>query len=75
MIPFELILGRIKKDIDTGGKTKGGFRKIADAPRQQLCGDREHNPPGYISLAPGTYEYTCPSCGHKQIINIPLISM
>ena len=45
------------------------LRKIAD--EKPPCGHPEHNPPIHMVLSPGTYEYTCPSCGHKTtfIIN------
>jgi hypothetical protein len=37
--------------------------KISDAPRP--CLSTEHNPPMHMAYSPGTYEHTCPSCGHK----------
>ncbi len=54
----------------TGGT--GGLRKIADAPQQ--CLSPEHNPPSMIHLDPGTYEYVCPSCGHKTTFTVPLVT-
>lgn len=36
------------------------------------CKDPDHNPPSYISLEPGVYEHTCPSCYVTSIINVPL---
>jgi len=45
-----------------GGLThKGGLRKISDDSKP--CLSPAHNPPAHISLQPGKYEYTCPSCG------------
>ena len=41
----------------------GGLRKIGDLPNEQACYSPEHNPPAYIVLGDGVYEYTCPSCG------------
>lgn len=43
----------------------GGLRKIKEPNHQEICISREHNPPTMIVLSPGTYEYTCPNCGHK----------
>lgn len=46
------------------------FKKIDDNKWEPKypCTDPEHNPPGMIVLEPGTYEYTCPSCGEKRTI-------
>ena len=46
------------------------FRKLPDVPIEsrwvtQQCTHPEHNPPRYIVLQPGRYEYECPGCGHK----------
>lgn len=49
-----------------------GFKKIEDVEPPCLC--PEHNPPMHIVLAPGKYEYTCPSCGKVTIVNVPLIT-
>ena len=46
--------------------TKGGTRKIADAPPRP-CQNPEHNPPGMMVFSPGIYEHTCPGCGNKQV--------
>lgn len=37
------------------------------------CSDLAHNPPldEMLKLAAGTYEYECPTCGHKQICTVP----
>lgn len=53
---------------------KRGFRKIDD-PEDKVCRDPAHNPPSHIVLQPGTYEYTCPSCGNVQVIKVPKITM
>lgn len=53
-------------------REKSGFRRIGDLPRGPWAGQRcfhpEHNPPGYIVLEPGIYEYVCPGCGYKHQI-------
>ena len=54
-------------------ETKGGLRKIADAPPEP-CRHPEHNFLGMIVLEPGTYEHTCPGCGAKQRVTIPRVS-
>ena len=54
---------------------KGGFKKIKSFEKEDICQDSEHNPPTLIVLEPGVYEYTCPSCGHVTIVEIPLITM
>ena len=51
---------------------KGGFRKLGSFNPPCLC--PEHNPPQHICLDPGTYEYTCPSCGNAVIVTVPFIS-
>jgi hypothetical protein len=48
-----------------------GLRKIKDA--EKPCFHPEHNPPMYIYLEAGTYEYICPSCGKVTIFTVPLI--
>lgn len=48
---------------------KGGTRKIADAPPPP-CQHPEHNPPSMMVWEPGTYEHTCPHCGHVTLFNI-----
>lgn len=57
-----------------GTPKKGGFIKIKDYENKH-CLDPEHNPPTMIVLEPGLYEYTCPSCGHVTVVNVPLITM
>lgn len=44
------------------------LRKIADFPMP--CRSSEHNPPNMIVLEPGTYEHTCPQCGHKTVFTV-----
>lgn len=39
-----------------------------------VCLDPEHNPPTHIVLEPGTYKYTCPSCGKVTVFTVPLIT-
>lgn len=36
----------------------------------EKCISPEHDPPNMMSLPPGTYEWTCPVCGKKQIFVI-----
>ena len=44
------------------------LRKIDDVTfHYNQCQSPEHNPPKMVSLSPGTYEWTCPACGHRQI--------
>lgn len=38
------------------------------------CLDQSHKPPTHLYLEPGEYEWTCPSCGAKQIFTVPLIT-
>lgn len=52
-----------------------GFRRIADptpvCKQSEECLSPEHNPPRNVALGAGTYEYTCPNCGHVTIVTIP----
>ena len=51
---------------------KGGFGKIDDGKTYlKKCNHPEHDPPGFIVLQPGTYEYTCPGCGAVRIVGVP----
>lgn len=40
--------------------------KKIDDPKlpERPCPSREHNPPAHMVYKPGTYEWTCPTCGH-----------
>lgn len=38
--------------------------------RRNFCQDPEHEPPTMRVFAPGTYEHTCPGCGHKGTFTI-----
>jgi hypothetical protein len=49
-----------------------GLRKISESKKR--CNNPEHNPPMFISLEPGTYEYICPACGHRQVFTVPEIT-
>lgn len=67
-------LEKLLKDADKDSfqlNKKGGFRKISDPPK--FCRYPGHNPPMYISLPPGTYEYTCPGCGETGVFTVPAI--
>lgn len=33
--------------------------------RRNFCQHPEHDPPAMQVFKPGTYEHTCPGCGHK----------
>lgn len=48
------------------------LEKISEPPK--VCLDPEHNPPTNIVLEPGTYKYTCPSCGKVTVFTVPLIT-
>lgn len=50
------------------------MRKIAEPKQNEICMNPEHKPPMHIYLTPGTYEHVCPSCGHKTIFTVPLIT-
>lgn len=47
------------------------FKKLADEATPKKCRHPEHDPPGHIVLAPGTYMYTCPGCGQETTVRIP----
>ena len=34
------------------------------------CLHSEHNPPSMIVLQPGTYQHTCPGCGHVTTFSV-----
>lgn len=42
---------------------------------EPICSDPEHNPPTMIVLEPGSYEYTCPTCGRLVFFTVPRIGM
>ena len=44
------------------------LKKLSDPPK--ICNDPNHDPPPHIVLENGTYEYECPSCGHKVIFTV-----
>lgn len=48
-----------------------GLEKIKDA--EKPCLSPEHNMPTHIVLSPGTYKYTCPSCGKSITFDVPAI--
>lgn len=58
----------------------GGLKRISDGDEDKKwitskpCLSPEHNPPSHIVLQPGTYEYTCPSCGTTMRFTIPYIT-
>lgn len=47
------------------------LKKIGDLPKNTVCRDPEHNPPGMIVLESGLYEHTCPGCGHASTFIVP----
>ncbi len=58
----------------TGDISRGGTRKIADAPPHP-CRDPEHDPAGMIVREPGTYAHTCPTCGEECVFTVPATYM
>ena len=53
-----------------------GLKKIDDGKWvKNPCLCPEHNPPMHIVLEPGTYEHTCPLCGHKITFTVPRITL
>lgn len=36
------------------------------------CLDPSHDPPSHMALQPGTYEWTCPACGHVTRFEVVL---
>ena len=56
-----------------------GFRRIDNNIRWNnngsKCMSSAHLPPGHICLDPGTYEYTCPECGHKTTVVVPEVAL
>jgi hypothetical protein len=34
------------------------------------CMHHEHNPPMFYVYQNGTYEWTCPGCGHRQYLTV-----
>lgn len=44
-------------------------RKIADPPPRP-CSHPEHDPPGMMVFAPGTYEHECPRCHHIIVFTV-----
>jgi hypothetical protein len=50
------------------------MKLIKEYKPQDICRDKQHNPPSAIVLKPGLYEHTCPSCGKTVKISIPRIS-
>ena len=47
------------------------IEKIAEP--KKVCFHPEHNPPSHIVLQPGTYKHTCPGCGEKIVIEVPMV--
>lgn len=39
--------------------------------RRSVCQHPEHEPPSMRVFKPGTYEHTCPGCGHKGFFVVP----
>ena len=46
------------------------LKKIKDT---EICTSPEHNPPAFMHLEPGEYEWTCPQCGHITKFTVPAI--
>jgi hypothetical protein len=45
------------------------------AEKERSCINSEHNPPMHMVLEPGTYKYTCPSCGKVTTFEVPRITI
>lgn len=59
------------QNIKTG--ENGGF---FDLPTDNMCKDKEHNPPQYLHIPQGKgYRHVCPSCGKQQIVIPPQITL
>jgi len=58
----------------TSSQDKGCLRKISDDSVEKPCLSNMHNPPMYMYLEPGTYEWTCPSCGKITVFSVPSIT-
>ena len=61
---------------NTTQSTTGGLRKIKDYSINEpsICNSPSHNPPMFIYLTPGLYEWTCPACGAITTFEVPLIT-
>lgn len=46
------------------------LEKIGDLPKQEICVDRDHNPPSHIRLEPGIYKHTCPACDREVTFTV-----
>lgn len=54
---------------------KNNLRKISKSwASKKECLGLEHNPPRYILMAPGDYEWTCSACGTKTNFTIVGVS-
>ena len=47
------------------------LRRIIDAPTESVCRALGHYPPGMMVYEPGTYEWTCDSCGAVTRFVVP----
>lgn len=65
----QTIPNNIREIIEKSKEGAGRIRKISNHPVR--CNHPDHNPPKYISLPAGTYEYTCPACGRRTVFEIP----
>lgn len=39
-----------------------------------VCRSLEHSPPSMMVYKPGTYEWTCPTCGHVTRFTVPPVT-
>lgn len=60
----------IRENLTYKGK---GFRKVKTTVYKKPCLHPEHNPPAHIVLSPGTWEWSCPSCGQTIRFEVPEI--
>lgn len=49
-------------------KNISGLKKISES--KNICLNSNHEPPSHMVLSPGVYEYVCPGCKEKTIIEI-----
>ncbi len=52
---------------------KSGFFPL---PQDEICNDREHDPPKYLHIPQGQgYKHVCPRCGKTQTVIPPQITL
>jgi hypothetical protein len=62
----------LNKPLPDSEKKSGFF----DLPQQDICRDKEHNPPSHICIPQGKgYRHVCPSCGKETVIIPPQVRL